>query len=264
MHIEFLRYCAPKSSEITVTDLKLGGIHCTIQLQLAQEGQTKVIAHVTSTNFDQSLGPSADTNWSLDPPPKPTPSFAKVMANEPDENWIPGRLSGEIIPLSRHLLVLNARGGFQQPGILDAWNTFTAERMDATCIALMCDYIPSMSDTLLRNGGMYDAHTKFAQMEAWAEKNPGIVHEMTNSLAEAARAKIINNTLSLDIEFKRRIPEGGLQWTFTRAMTKKLAGGRMDLDLTICDEEMELVCLARQVILVLDARRRFKRREKKL
>lgn len=44
-----------------------------------------------------------------------------------------------------------------------------------------------------------------------------------------------------------------------------LSGGRMDLEVTICDENMELVCIGRQTILVLQAARRFgDSKEKKL
>ncbi|KAF4461065.1 hypothetical protein FALBO_12132 [Fusarium albosuccineum] len=263
LHLEFLRYSTLESFDITVTDLKEGGVHCTIQLQLTQGGQLKAIALATSINFDKPVGPTVATDWALNPPPPtPAPNFAKVLANEPDENWIPGSVNGEVAPLTRHILALNARGGFQIAGIADAWNCFTAEPMDATCIALMCDLIPSMSDTLLRNGGLYDAHKNFATMEEWAEKNPGQVCPLTNTLAEAAGAEVFNNTVSLDVEFKKKIPEEGIKWTFTRAATKQLQGGRMDLDVTICDEQMELVCLGRQVILCLDARKRFKGKKK--
>lgn len=67
----------------------------------------------------------------------------------------------------------------------------------------------------------------------------------------------INTTLTLDIEYKRRLPENGLRFTFTRATAKTLLDGRMDVDLTICNEDMEVVCLARQLILALGVQRKF-------
>ena len=36
-----------------------------------------------------------------------------------------------------------------------------------------------------------------------------------------------------------------------------LEGGRMDLDLTILNEDLQIMCLARQVVLVLDAKKKF-------
>lgn len=263
LHLEFLRFCTLDGIDITVTDLKRGDTYCTIELKVAQKGLIKVIAHATSTNFSQALGPTEITQWKFDPPPKPVPDFVKISANQPDENWLPGRVNGDILPLTRHMLTLNARGGFETPGILDGWNSFPGQTMDAACVALLCDLVASMSDTLLHNGGIYDAHKNFADIESWAEENPGVPCELTNSFADAARSTTWNATVTMDMEFKREIPETGLQWAFTRASTKRLQNGRMDLDLTICDETMEPVCLGRQVILVLDAKRRFEGKKKK-
>lgn len=67
----------------------------------------------------------------------------------------------------------------------------------------------------------------------------------------------INTTLTLDIEYKRRLPKEGLRFAFTRAISKTLLGGRTDVDLTMCNEDMEVVCLARQLILALGADRKF-------
>lgn len=67
----------------------------------------------------------------------------------------------------------------------------------------------------------------------------------------------INTTLTMDIEYKRRPPIEGLRFTFTRAVAKALLDGRMDVDLTICNEDMEVVCLARQLILALGVERKF-------
>jgi hypothetical protein len=261
--MEFLRPCERYESTITVTILKIGGVSSTLQLQLSQNGQLKVIALATSTNFDKSLGPSADTAWTLLPPPKPIPDFDRVAANKPEDNWLPAQLSGEVVPIVSRIKILNPRGGFPIDGICDAWNGWMGgERMDATYVALMTDMIPSMSDTLLRNDGVFDAHLSFEKIERWAEQNPGIPFEGSNSIAQAMKASIWNSTVSLDIEFKRRLPKEGLRWIFTRTAAKMLHDGRMDVDITICDEDMELVVVARQLILVLEAQRKFGRAKK--
>ena len=42
-----------------------------------------------------------------------------------------------------------------------------------------------MSDTLLRNGGPYDAHVFQEKAEQWAQKNPGVPLVMnTNSITK--------------------------------------------------------------------------------
>lgn len=75
---------------------------------------------------------------------------------------------------------------------------------------------------------------------------------------QAAQIPTIENTVTMDIEFKRRLPANGLRFIFSRAATRLLSDGRMDMDVTICNEDMELICIARQLILVLDAQRKFR------
>ena len=262
LHVDFVRPCERHDSSITVTDLKAGAITSTIQLVLSQKGKARAIAIATSINFDTPVGPSSEAGWRPSPSLKPTPRFDRVLAGQPDGNWIPACLAGEVIPFTKRLIVLHPREGHIVDGVLDLWNGFRTpegdeEPMDATQLALLTDTIPWLSDTLLRNGGLYDAHTSWAQMTKWSEEQPGKTVQLTNSLKDLMRAEIFNNTVTLDIEFKRRVPSEGLRWTFTRAATRMIEGGRMDLDLTICNEDLEIMCLARQVILALDAKKRF-------
>lgn len=231
----------------------------TLQLQLSQNGQIKAVALATSTNFDRPVGPSVPTGWSLLPAPDPKPDFDRVLANKPEENWIPLRAEGEIIPLTGRILALDPRAGFRTDGICDVWNSFVGdERMDATYIALMTDIIPSMTDTLTRNGALYDAHRFWKGAKEWADANPGVPAVFRNSMAEMKQSSTFHSTVVLDMEFKRRLPKEGLRFIFTRTAARTLQDGRLDLDVTICDENMELVCKSHQLILVLEAQRKLR------
>ncbi|KAH8885979.1 thioesterase family protein [Thozetella sp. PMI_491] len=259
LHYEFLRACEKCDSTITVTNLKVGADFSTFQLQLSQNGRTKVIALGTSTNFDKPVGPTVRVTSPLLPTPSPAPDFERISAHQPDPHWLPGRIVGEVLTFTHRMLVLNPRAGFPAQGICDAWNGFMEdERMDATYLAMMTDVIPSMSDTLLRNGGLYDAHVFLEKLRLWAEEHPGIPASVPNTQAEALQATTYNCTITLDLEFKRRVPPEGLRWIFTRTTTKVLQAGRMDVEITICDEDMEYLCLARQLILVAEAKRKFR------
>lgn len=249
--------------------LKLGAAACTLQLQLSQKGKIRVVALATSTNFDKALGPTVPTGWTLLPPPDPKPDFDRVLAHKPDEHWIPVQAGGEVIPFTGRILGLDPRAGFRTEGICDVWSGFVGdERMDGTYIAMMTDVIPSMTDTLMRNGGLYDAHRFWQGARQWAEANPGVPAVFGNSLAELAKqAYTFNTTAVLDMEFKKRLPTEGLRFVLTRTAARTLQDGRLDLDITICDEEMGLVCKAHQLILVLEAKRKFrsgKKTEEKL
>jgi hypothetical protein len=192
------------------------------------------------------------------------PDFDKVHAGQSEDNWIPACVTSEVVPLSRRILFLKPRGGHPINGVNDAWNSFMGdERMDSTYLPLMADTFPSMSDTLLRNGGLYDAHRIFQKIKEWVHQNPGVPCELHSSRKAVMQATLFNNTITLDMEFKRRMPREGVKWTFTRVATRLLEGGRMDLDITICDEKMKVLCLARQAVLVLEAQRKFQPEKQK-
>ncbi|KAI0392175.1 thioesterase-like superfamily-domain-containing protein [Xylariaceae sp. FL0594] len=256
LHLEFLRPCTRQESTISVTTIRAGAATSTIQLALAQGGsQTKVLASATCIDFSRSLGPSVPvpvTRALCPPPARPAPDFAAVLAHKPDPNW-------------RRIVALDPRGGFpRNDGVCDAWNGLlldeNEQQIDGTYLALMSDIIPSMSDTLTHNGGLYDAHTFYARAADWAERNPGKPAILENTVAEALKTPIFNSTVTLDIEFARRIEkeEGEKKrFVFTRTVANYLEGGRMGVDVTVCDEDMHLLCTAHQLILVLGTERKF-------
>ncbi|KAI0177542.1 thioesterase family protein [Pestalotiopsis sp. NC0098] len=261
MHFQFLRSCGLRDSAIAVTDLRLGAGTSDIQLQLSQGGEVKVIALATAVNFDTAGGPSAPTSWTLAPRPRPV-DLDRIRARRPDGNWLPVVVAGEVVPLTRRILCLNPRDGFPRDGVCDAWNSFLGgERIGATHLALMADIIPSLPDTLLRNGGLYDARANFSEMQRLegeqTEQDRGAPVVLTNNLRQAAEAGVFNHTVTLDLEFKRRLPPGGVEWIFTRAEMRMLRDGRGDVDVTLCDENLDILVLARQVVLVLESKRKF-------
>ncbi|KAK8064341.1 beta-ketoacyl synthase domain-containing protein [Apiospora phragmitis] len=193
LHVEFLRACERCDSTITVSTLKTGAVASTFQVELRQKTEIKAVALVTSTSFDRPPGPTVPTAWAPLPPPRPKPDFARDLRHQPDPNWVPAIYSGEVIPFTGRILVLGPREGFPVEGICDAWNGFEgAERIDSTTLAFMTGLITSMSDTLLRNGGLYDAHAFQEKARRWTEENPGVPAPLTNSLTDATKATTLN------------------------------------------------------------------------
>lgn len=88
------------------------------------------VAVATCTNFDPPLGPSVHTAWTgLTPPPEPKPDSDQVLENKPDESLVASPLEGE---------------------------RMRDERNDKTHVPWMSDLIHSVSDALLRSGGLCD------------------------------------------------------------------------------------------------------------
>jgi len=90
--------------------------------------------------------------------------------------------------MTGRLLVLDPRDGFPDNGVCDAWRGFMGdERLDATYLPVMGEIMPSLSDTLLRNGGSYDARVFQVKAAQWAEKNPGVPLVMdSNSVSQVS------------------------------------------------------------------------------
>jgi hypothetical protein len=261
LHIDFLRPCISTVSTIKVTDLKIGMGASFLQLDLSQDGKLKLRALATSTNFD-APGPTAEiktdsTNaLSLDGL-GPIPDFKKIDAEQPDSNWIPSKTSSDLMPFVSRMRYMYPTQGFPMRGILDYWISYDKpEILDGTHLAVLGDMSPSLSDTVLGNGGIFDAHAIHRMKAEAAAKNPGKPAQLRFSVKDALKGKVFNITLTMDLHFKQRVSGQG-RWLFSRATTKALEGGRMDLDIDVRDESLKPVLLARQAILVIDAKRRF-------
>lgn len=60
-------------------------------------------------------------------------------------------------------------------------------------------------------------------------------------------------TLLMNIEMKKALPAEGVKWLFVRARAKQIQDGRMDVEVVIMDERMELVALSSHVCFIVDA-----------
>ncbi|KAJ4244206.1 hypothetical protein NW762_014588 [Fusarium torreyae] len=259
LHVEFLRPSMQLDFEIKVTDLKVGTGVCFIQLDLSQDREEKAIALCTSTNFDVSLGPSAETGWVLHPPVGPVPDMKKIDAQLPEENWVSGRIFGEILPLTRRMFYLYPRKLHPDIGLIDFWMSFNGdERFLSATLPLAVDLVPSPTDTILGTGGEFDGRSNIHKSIEWAKQNPGVPLGLENTLEGLFKKSHLETTLCMNLEFKERLPKDGLRWVLLRTRTKMLQNGRLDLDVTICNEDLRPLCFARQVMLSHDVVRRFR------
>lgn len=62
-------------------------------------------------------------------------------------------------------------------------------------------------------------------------------------------------TLSLSLEIKKLPPPGGWKWLFVRIEAGVIKNGRFDINVTICNEDKEIVAISRHVAVILDATR---------
>lgn len=67
-------------------------------------------------------------------------------------------------------------------------------------------------------------------------------------------------TVLLNLDFKKALPEEGVEWLFARVRAKQVKNGRYDLEVIIMDENGELVALSNHVVMVMNASRNLANR----
>jgi hypothetical protein len=71
----------------------------------------------------------------------------------------------------------------------------------------------------------------------------------------------VDTKVLLNLDVKKSLPEGGVEWLFVRVATKQIKNGRMDLEITILDEAGEIVALSHHVALAVPAERNIAKRK---
>ncbi|KAB8339342.1 hypothetical protein FH972_022275 [Carpinus fangiana] len=73
-------------------------------------------------------------------------------------------------------------------------------------------------------------------------------------------AKLIHVSLTMGCEVKKKLPGTGVRFLFVRAEVKKVVAGRMDLEVLIFDEQLELVMVGWQVAHLIAAESKNERK----
>jgi hypothetical protein len=82
-------------------------------------------------------------------------------------------------------------------------------------------------------------------VENWRElADDGHLPEVGAGLFKNA---MINVTLSMSTEIKKRLPEEGVRWLYMRTEVKKVEGSRMDMEVLLFNEALDLVAISHQV-----------------
>lgn len=222
-------------------DIKLGARTSIVRITLSQLGRTRdktvrVVAHVTMSNLRGETGLSLSSDWTLSPPPPPpypqlqqmtrSRHWEKVSLSYPSFRKAPGHV--EIYGPSD---VLPSQG----PSITDQWAALrwteegrtTEGRWTNEAVAFLLDVFPAV----------------LAKLE-----------KAVNSAKEMPSPAWFP-TLTLNIDFKKELPEDGVEWLYSRVVLKSIKHGRVDIEVVLLEESGEIVALATQAGLILDSKR---------
>ncbi|EAW11809.1 thioesterase family protein [Aspergillus clavatus NRRL 1] len=284
MQLAFLRRTAAGPALLKVQDTKLGARTSTIHVALLQPSEKnkdkkrnttltaksspsswddedleiKVAGYITVSPPSAEVGMSAPTKWTLLPAaipgsgPEGRVDLQALGTSGRDEQWV--RLAAPF-PLFRratqHVEFFGPDPALGKPRVVDQWARFrpggnTQGRWTDEAVAFLADMFPMVLDgfdTAATEGGGEAKDTA-------TQKGP--------------QARYWYPTVTLNIDFKKRLPADGVEWLYSRVQTRSVRNGRMDLDVTVLDAQGEVVALSNQVGLIVDASRNIGERKSKM
>ncbi|CAG8369612.1 unnamed protein product [Penicillium salamii] len=252
IQLSFLRRTASGPATFEVEDVKLGARTSTIHIKLLQPSEKKpgtletmVVGYITVSPASAEVGISAKTGWK----PQPAPASGSRADGSVDLSSL-GRTGSdgswkklnppfpEFRKAGTQLELFGPVGGQSQGGLsIDQWARFRPGgdvngRWTDAAVAYLIDMFPSALDG-------------FDTMSEEAAKANG----------EDGKAKNWYPTVTLNVDMKKRLPVEGVEWLYSRVVTKVVKDGRTDLEVTVLDERGEVVALSTQVGLALSASR---------
>ncbi|KAJ5450929.1 hypothetical protein N7491_000111 [Penicillium cf. griseofulvum] len=278
LQITYLRRTTIGPAILKIQNTKIGSRVSTIHVSLLQlpDGvalsgaiskdsklEVKAAAYINTSPPDTEGGPSYNGTWELGPAPVPgtrSDGLVDLLAlakNKRDGAWVEFPLLSPVMAAMRNLevyapnLLMSASLETRANQVVDQWVRFTpggkVARWSNEAVMFLVDIFPAGLDRL-------------AAMESHRLLSEDVPHREAPENA-AAKDNFWYPTVSLNIDLKTRLPIEGVEWLYSRVVTRKVQGSRADLDVVVLDQMGDLVATSTQVALVVDASRNSKGRD---
>lgn len=243
LHLEFVRRTEVGPATFKVRDVKVGRLTSTVHISLFQNGREEVIGYLTNSNIPREDGPSYDTRWRLDPPPRPLGSTAALAAGS-DAEWLEQKSMpfSKFRKASQNIRFFFPARGQPAPGVADQWMAFrNGERFTDASLGMVADMFPQIAESFRARSDPYAVGGADSAQAAAAAKE--------------STASFWYPTLLLNLDVKKALPEEGVDWLFVRTRAKQIRNGRYDLEVVVLDEVGDIVALSHHVCMILPAAR---------
>ncbi|KAK3291804.1 thioesterase-like superfamily-domain-containing protein [Chaetomium fimeti] len=256
-HFQFLNRTEIGPAIIIIEDVKLGRQLSTLHITLYQhallptapwitQGSTRkeVAGYFTMTNLKKERGISLPTGFTLQHPvpAPPRPDFA-ALREDRDAHWsryeFPGGSPLSYARCLRNCIYYDPRGGRTTKSVLDKWvRLASGENFTAASLGYVADCWPYVVEA------QRPTKKEAAELQSRGETVPF-----------APGATFWYPTVVLNLEIKKALPEGGLEWLQMRVHSKQIKDGRFDLEVLLLDQDGDLVALSNHVNLILGSER---------
>ena len=257
LHLSFLRRTSVGPAIFRIKDVKLGRQTSNVHITLTQDSDSeKVVGYLIQSNMITEHGLSVSTKWSLFPPPYPADLTQFPMDN--DRHW---KLQNKVpFPgfrrASTKVQLYIPRDNSSETLMIDEWIRFSdGGKFTMESLGYVADMFPQLVE-MRRHENNNPLKTTSNSVDKNMEKG-----STTTDLLPNQDARYWYPTLSLNLDIKKLLPAEGVEWLFVRVRTKKIEGGRMDLEILIIDQEDDLVALSNHVALILRSERNTAKRK---
>ncbi|KAH7199013.1 thioesterase-like superfamily-domain-containing protein [Fusarium flagelliforme] len=225
-------------AKITIETIKSGRATSTFHAVLLQGTRKCVLGYFVCV-APTTNGLTLATGWHLLPPAPPIDFERAVKGLDP--NWSSGAGRIQIDHLASLGFVRAVEGVFEsyyrrQPGhkgLEDAWIRLSSgELLTNASLPLVADAKPYV-------------------VESWRPL-PG---ESSEGVPFSRNDPFWYPTLVMNLDIKKLLPKEGVEWLFIRTEARKIDQGRLDLQVSVLDQEGDLVAVASHINLVLSASR---------
>lgn len=253
MHLEFLRRTEVGLATFTVKDAKLGRSTSTIHITLTQGDREEVVAYITNSNLDKESGVSFETGWAMEPPP-PKVDLKALANGGGDSVWLEQKSMpfAAFRKASQHIKFYFPRKGQALRSLADQWMCFNnGEKFTNESLGFVADMFPQIIESYRLGSDPYtvDPQQQPSQEQEQDAKRKGF-------------SAFWYPTLLLNLDVKKALPAGGVDFLFVRTRAKRIQKGRYDLEVIVMDGEGEVVALSHHVCMVLSAERNLAKRAK--
>ena len=263
MQLSFLRRTGAGRAVLDVQDVKLGARTSTIHVALLQESEkkkknpqqleTKIVGYVTVSPASKETGVSARTSWELEGELGREVSLGVLGREGKDARngwvkWTPPFSGFRKATKNLEIFTRDPPAGPDaatgKPPVMDQWTRFrpggdAAGRWTNEAVVFLVDMFPQ---------GLL-SFDRIASTAATGQ-------------ADALQGKFWYPTVTLNVDLKKRLPAEGVEWLYSRVVSKAMRDGRMDIEAVVMDEAGEVVAIGSQVGLVLSASRNVGTRQK--
>ncbi|KAK2750151.1 hypothetical protein FQN57_004647 [Myotisia sp. PD_48] len=268
IHLTFIRRTEIGPVKFVVTDTKLGARTSTLHISLIQfdsnnKPREEVAGYLTISDLVTEEGPTIATDYKLNPLPTPgtildsngTPvgvDFEKLGKTGQDGDWKRFVIShSSMRKASRHVEFNTPTTKIMaQKGFIEQWTRFKPYGKDAVwkddSLGFLIDMFPMMLQSL--------------DDKPWEGKEGVAPSAHPDAPKSGPLAKFWYPTVLLNVDFKKKLPEEGAEWLYSRVLTRVLRNGRMDYDIVILDEQGDIVALSNHIALIVGAERNLSAR----